>query len=72
MVAQTTNREPPDGARLEVTILIDTEKWAELERKGHSDIDIQHMIEQSITFKDTAVTSAPILDIEEVSLRKYY
>lgn len=62
----------PYSARLEVIVQIDSDKWEELEKKGYSDIDIQHLIEKSITFKPIADTGAPIADIESVSLRKYY
>lgn len=57
------------GATLEVVIAIDTDKWEELERQGYSEADIKEMIEKSIAIK---ADNSPILDIDEVSLLKFY
>ena len=65
----------PNGATLEVTILVDQDKWNELKSQGYSDEAIQKSIERSITFKDTvsgAIVSPPVFDIEHTTLLKYY
>ncbi len=65
----------PNGAKLEVTVLIDQDKWEELRAQGYSDKDLQKAIEKSITVKDTvggAIVSPPVLDIDSVTLLKYY
>jgi hypothetical protein len=76
MTTKTTNKEPaPDGAKLEVTILIDKDRWDELVEQGYSDRDLQKAIEKSITFTDTVsglIPTPPVFDIESVTLLKYY
>lgn len=76
MTTKTTNKEPaPNGAKLEVTILIDQDKWNELAEQGYSDVDLQKAIELSITFKDSVfgiIPSPPVFDVESVTLLKYY
>jgi hypothetical protein len=65
----------PNGAKLEVIIAIDGDKWNELIAQGYSDADLEKAIEKSITFKDTvsgAITSPPVLDVLSADLIKYY
>jgi len=57
-------------AVLEVTLNLDSDKVAELDSNGYSDDKIQKLIEKSITIKTDSV--CPVMDIGEVSLRKYY
>jgi len=40
MTQQTAVKPAPDAADLRITILIDCDKWTELEKQGYSDIDI--------------------------------
>ena len=76
MTTKTTNKEPaPSGAKLEVLILIDQDKWDELVEQGYSEVDIQKAIEKSITFRDTVsglIPTPPVFDIESATLLKYY
>lgn len=65
----------PNGAKLEVIILIDRNKWNELVEQGYSDKDIQKAIEKSVTFTNTIsglIPTPPVFDIESASLLKYY
>lgn len=65
----------PKGARLEVTILIDGDKWQELANQGFNDEAIQKSIERSITFRDSVggvIPTPPVLDILSTELLKYY
>jgi hypothetical protein len=65
----------PNGAKLEVMLTIDGDKWNELIAQGYSDADLQKSIEKSITFKDTisgAIASPPVIDVISADLRKYY
>ena len=72
----TSQHEPaPNGAKLEVTILVDKDRWNELKSQGYSDKDLQKAIEQSITINYRvrgAIISSPILDINSATLLKYY
>jgi len=76
MTTKTTNKETaPNGAKLEVLILIDQDKWDELVEQGYSDRDIHKAIEKSITFTKTVsglIPTPPVFDIESVALLKYY
>ncbi len=76
MTTEVGEREStPSGAKLEVTVLIDQDKWDELRAQGYSDKDLQKAVEKSITIKDTVgglVASPPVLDIDSVTLLKYY
>jgi hypothetical protein len=76
MTTKTTNKEPtPNGAKLEVLILIDQDKWDELVEDGYSDKEIQKAIEKSITFTNTVsgiIPTPPVFDIESATLLKYY
>lgn len=65
----TQEKGSPDGAILEVQVLIDTDKWEELQSQGYSDIDIQRMIEKAVTFDKS---KAPIHDFEYVKVVKTY
>lgn len=65
----------PVAAKLEVHILIDTDIYEDLESNGYSDADIQKAIEQSISLKSTiggAIVTPPVLDVQSVTLQKYY
>jgi hypothetical protein len=65
----------PNGAKLEILILIDQDKWNELKAQGYSDTDLQKAIEKSITFRDTVgglIPTPPVFDIESATLLKYY
>ena len=44
MAQETAVKPAPDVADLKVTILIDCDRWAELERKGYTDFAIQKLI----------------------------
>lgn len=75
MVTQTKKSTAPNGAKLEAVILIDRDKWDDLKAQGFDDKAIQEAIEKSITFsKSTAgiIATPPILDIDTVTLQKYY
>jgi len=76
MTTKTTNKEPaPNGAKLEVIILIDQDKWNELVEQGYSEVDIQKAIEKSITFTNTVsgvIPTPPVFDIMSATLLKYY
>ncbi len=75
MATQTAINKPPNGAKLEVVILIDQDKWAELKAQGCTDRDIEKAIEKSITFTKTVsgvIPSPPVFDIESATLLKYY
>ena len=65
----------PKGARLEVIILIDQDKYDNLKSQGYSDKQIQKSIEKSITLTSTVsgiIPTPPVFDIESVTLQKYY
>lgn len=72
MAQQTAKKAPPDVADLVVTLLIDQDKWDFLEKQGMDTLAIGKLIEKSICLKPMAENGAPILDIETVSLRKYW
>jgi hypothetical protein len=65
----------PNGAKLEVVITIDGDKWNELIKQGYSESDLQKAIEKSITFTDTVsglIASPPVMDVLSADLIKYY
>jgi hypothetical protein len=71
----TTKVSAPDGAKLEVTILIDRIEWNKLKEDGYSDDQIMHSIEKSLTFNNAVggiIPTPPILDVESATLLKYY
>jgi len=76
MTTKTTNKEPaPSGAKLEVLILIDQDKWDELVEQGYSEVDIERAIEKSITFTNTVsglIPTPPVFDIMSATLLKRY
>ncbi len=72
MTTKTTNKEPtPNGAKLEVTILIDQDMWDELVSQGYSEHDLHKMIEKSICLDRIGEPHLPVFDIEDVTLLRY-
>ena len=77
-MATLTKKEagcPPSGAKVEVTVLIDREKWASLIDQGCSDAQIQRAIERAITASDIVagiIPNPPILAVMDASVTKYY
>lgn len=63
--------ESPNGAKLEVTILIDKDQWEEIKSEGYSDKDIEQAIKQAITLKGVPFRS-PVMEIDSIDLVKYY
>ncbi|KKN07681.1 hypothetical protein LCGC14_1064540 [marine sediment metagenome] len=75
MTTKTTKAKIPDGVKLEVTALIDHDMWAELQKQGWTDKDLEGAIKKSITFRNTVsgdLSHVPLFDIMSVELLKYY
>lgn len=64
----------PKEMKLEVSVTIDPDIWAEIKDEGWSDTAIEKAIADSITIRDTisgALSRHPGDDIDSVSIIKY-
>jgi hypothetical protein len=58
-----------NGAKLEITVLVDNDKVEEMRKLGFGDSYIERQIKNSIILSDKR---SPVIDIQSVTLVKYY
>lgn len=68
-----TPLNPPFGAAIELTILIDSDAWKEYQDKGYTDSDIENLLKAELTRALSHDRERKLVDgLDELHVRKYF